>query len=184
MSEKTDEEIAFLVQKGDIEAFGMLVTRYENKMLRYARRFLFASDDARDVVQDVFIKAFTNINSFDTKRHFSPWIYRIAHNQFINQIKKKGKEPVSRIDTDTFFPHLRSKHNPAQEVDQKELQKLMDASLDKLKPKYREVLVLHYYEDLKYAEIAEVLRIPTSTVGVRISRAKAQLGKIVKKQEE
>ena len=76
----SDEEIAQKVQANDTDAFGVLVFRYEDKMLRYARRFLFDYHDSEDVVQNVFIKAFTNINSFDYKRKFSPWLYRIAHN--------------------------------------------------------------------------------------------------------
>jgi len=77
LNDKTDEEIAKMVQLGDVESFGVLVERYEPKMLRYAQRFLFHKQDTEDQVQEVFLKAYTNIQGFDTKRKFSPWIYLV-----------------------------------------------------------------------------------------------------------
>ena len=91
MPKKTDEETVLQVQDGDTESFGILVERYEAKMMRYAHRFLFGYHDAEDLMQEVFIKAYTNIQSFDTKRRFSSWLYRIAHNEFINAIKRKDQ---------------------------------------------------------------------------------------------
>ncbi len=118
MSEKTDEEIAVLVQRGDTEPFGELVTRYEQKMLRYARKFLLGKEDAEDRVQNVFLKAYENIRSFDATRRFSPWLYRIAHNEFINAIKKKGKEPLPFFDPDILFPHPISSETADRDVHQ------------------------------------------------------------------
>ena len=89
MSLETDEEIAKRVQGGDVDSFGVLIERYEEKIARYARKFLMRGEDVKDIVQEVFIKAYVNIQSFDTRQRFSPWIYRIAHNEFINAIKKK-----------------------------------------------------------------------------------------------
>src|ERR1039457_56959 len=103
MTEQTDEQIAIAVQKGDAQAFGALVERFEPKLLRYARKFLFDYEDGKDMVQEVFIKAYSNIQSFDADRSFSSWIYRIAHNEFINAIRKKGREPISFFDPDTLF---------------------------------------------------------------------------------
>lgn len=105
MTQQTDEQIAKAVQKGDSEAFGALVERYEPKLLRYAKKFLFNYEDGKDTVQEVFIKAYANIQSFDSSRSFSSWVYRIAHNEFINAIRKKGREPISFFDPDTLFPH-------------------------------------------------------------------------------
>ena len=82
----SDEKIAARVQEDEIEAFGILVERYEVKMLRYGKKFLTQYEDIEDAVQDVFIKAYTNIQSFNTSMSFSPWLYRIAHNTFINVI--------------------------------------------------------------------------------------------------
>ena len=111
LSERNDEEVATQVQKGDIESFRVLVERYEPKMTRYAKRFFFDGDEGKDLVQEVFIKAYVNIQSFDASRRFSPWIYRIAHNEFVNNIKKRQKERnnVSIFDFDLLFPHLIAK---------------------------------------------------------------------------
>lgn len=93
-TELTDEQLALAVQRGDAESFGRLVERYQAKMLRYAYKFLLAGN-SEDAVQEVFIKTYQNINSFDAAQRFSPWIYRIAHNEFINHLKKSGREHLS-----------------------------------------------------------------------------------------
>jgi RNA polymerase sigma-70 factor, ECF subfamily len=178
MSSLADEEIALQVQNGDTESFGLLVERYEQKMLRYARKFLFGHHDAEDLVQEVFIKAYTNIQGFNTKRRFSPWLYRIAHNEFINAIKKKGKEPIPFFDPDTLWPHPISKEDTDRDVNEQDLKKTLDTCLDKLDPKYREPLILYYFEEMDYKAIAEVLHTPTSTIGVRLKRGKQMLKKI------
>lgn len=176
----TDEQIAARVQQGDNEAFGALVERYEQKLLRYARRFLFDRHDAEDMVQEVFLKAYTNIQSFDATRRFSPWIYRIAHNAFLNTIKKRQHEPIPFFDPDTLLPHPVSPQRTDDELTVRELREMLETSLGQLPPKYREPLVLFYFQDLSYQEIADVMEIPTSTVGVRINRGKAMLRAILK----
>src|SRR5579864_8095895 len=102
---QTDEDLAKLAQAGDTAGFGDLVERYEAKLLRYGRRFLFGYEDCEDAVQEVFLKAYANLAGFDPGRSFSAWIYRIAHNEFINAIRKKGREPLPFFDPDTLFPH-------------------------------------------------------------------------------
>ncbi len=171
----TDEDIAKKVQSGDIEAFGQLVERYEAKMQRYIKRFLYSYEDAQDTVQDVFIKAYTNIQSFNAARKFSPWLYRIAHNTSINLIKKRGKEALPFFDPDTLFPHPIAKQKTDDAWNEQELKAAIDSYLDKLKPNYREPLILYYFEDMDYKGISDVLHIPVSTVGVRINRAKKKL---------
>ena len=176
----TDEAIASSVQDGDTAAFGTLMERYGPKMQRYARRFLFGYEDAEDQVQEVFLKAYANIRSFDASRKFSSWLYRIAHNEFINAIKKRGREPVSFLDPDTLFPHPVAKERADAEADAHETRALLDRGLDKLDPKYREPLVLFHFEEMDYREIADILRIPVATVGVRLNRGRAALKKAVR----
>lgn len=178
-----DEEIVSRIQAGEIEPFSILVKRYEAKMMRYARKFLITQGDAEDLVQDVFLKAYVNIQSFDTSRRFSPWLYRIAHNTFINAIKKRGEE-VPFFDVDTLFPHPTTNETGESDLERKELKTKLDISLNKLPPKYREPLVLHYFEELSYKEIAEVLRIPVSTVGVRLRRGKNVMKKLYDEHEK
>lgn len=175
----TDEELARAAQKGDTDAFGALVDRFEPKLVRYGRKFLRDREDVRDLVQDIFIKAYTNLKGFDAARAFSPWIYRIAHNEFISEIRRRtGKIALPVFDFDVLFPHLASPETADRQVREKELAHTLDACLGELGAKYREPLVLYYYEELSYAEIGEILQIPTSTVGVRIARAKNALKKI------
>jgi len=170
--DKEDEEIAQLVQQGDVEIFGVLVDRYEKKIKNYGRKFINSDMDIEDVVQNVFLKAYKNIQGFDVKRKFSSWLYRIAHNEFVNRLKKKKKEPFNVFDFDILFPHLLSYKEEYKEQITRET---MDEYLDKLSLKYREPIILHYFHYLSYKEIADVLAIPVSTVGVRIKRGKEKL---------
>jgi RNA polymerase sigma-70 factor (ECF subfamily) len=175
-----DEEIVKRVKDGDTESFGVLIERYENKIKRYAKKFLSNVEDIADIVQEIFIKAFTNIRSFDTDKKFSSWIYRIAHNELVNVLKRKDKNPLLFFDPDTFFPHPIAKETADKKVRDKEIRKNLDKCLNKLSPKYRETLFLHYIEELDYREIADIMRIPISTVGVRLKRGKKLLKSICK----
>ena len=180
MNEKpdlTDEQLAVLVQKGDKEKFGILMERYEAKLFRYARKFLSGHSHVEDIVQDVFIKTYQNIQSFDSTQKFSPWIYRIAHNTFVNQLKLFSKSRLSFFDFDTFIPHPIYEDPTPNEKEQAEIKKMVDKGIEKLSPAYREIIILYYLEELSYKEIADVLRIPIGTVGVRIRRAKEALKK-------
>ncbi|MDE1919132.1 MAG: RNA polymerase sigma factor [Patescibacteria group bacterium] len=175
LSQKTDEELAALVQGKNEEAFGVLMDRYQKKLLRYGRRFLLELAPIEDVVQEVFIKAYENIRSFDTTRPFSPWIYRIAHNMFINTLRKNSRTPFITIDLDTISAHAAYEIDPAEDEEQAHTRALIDRGLEKLPPIYREVIILYYLEQLSYQEIAEVLRVPLGTVGIRLSRAREAL---------
>ena len=182
----TDEQVVALVQQGDVESFRVLVERYEPKIGRYAKRFLFAPEEAKDLLQEVFIKVYTNIRSFDIDRRFSPWIYRIAHNEFVNALKKKKKERnnISLFYVDVLFPHPIAKETADDGSSRREIANVLESSLDQLDAKYRDALVLYYLEDMDYKEIAEVLRIPISTVGVRLQRGKTMLKKFVKPEDQ
>lgn len=182
ISEKTDEKIAREVQGGSIEAFGALVERYEEKMSRYARKFLLCGEDGKDVVQEVFLKAYANINGFDSSKRFSPWIYRIAHNEFINAIRKRSATPPSFFDPDLLFPHPAAEETAESEIERRELARLLDIGLGALPAKYREPLVLHYFENMDYKEIADVLEIPVGTVGIRLMRGRALLKKTLEEK--
>lgn len=180
-SEKlTDEEIIRLVQNGDSDKFGFLIDRYQAKMLRYAKKFLFNAENSQDLVQEIFIKAYKNIESFDINLKFSPWLYRIAHNLFINEIKKKDVKTLLNFNLDIFFPKMFSGNFADKDAIDNELKGALEKCIDKLEVKYREVVVLYYFEDLSYKEISNVLHIPVSAVGIRLNRAKALMKKIIK----
>lgn len=178
-NEATDEEVAKMVQEGDADAFGLLVERYEKKLLRYGKKFLLGREDAEDLVQEVFLKAYSNIRSFDISRRFSPWIYRIAHNEFVNAIKKKPWENFFSLDI--VFPHPVAEETADEKAVRRELKEYLDKFLSELSPKYREPLILFYYEEKNYIEIAEILQIPVSTVGVRLIRGRDILKRLSQK---
>jgi len=181
MSEETDEAIAIRVQQGQQEAFGELIRRYSAKLSRYARKFLFDTEDAQDVIQDVFIKAYENIQSFDASRRFSPWIYRIAHNEFVNALKKRqASRTVFAFDIDTLVPHLASTDTADSAALERDVRAAIENHLETIAPKYKEPLILYYLEDMDYKEISDILQIPVSTVGVRLARARRMLQEAAK----
>lgn len=181
--ENTDEALAQRVQKGDSVAFGTLVERYEAKLLRYGRKFLPRAEDIEDIVQDAFVSAYQNIKSFDASRRFSPWIYRIAHNAFVNAIRKHSKSPITMPDFDTFISYHVAEDSPDMEREHVEMKALVEKGLGELPPKSREILVLYYLEEFPYQEIADILQVPLGTVGVRLKRAKEQMRKIYEKMQ-
>lgn len=174
----SDEVLARRVQEGSKEDFGELVVRYEPKMMRYANRFLGGYEDRQDAVQDVFLKAYKNIRSFDTEKPFSPWIYRIAHNTFVNVIRSHSREKVSFVDMDTLFGMKLADENEAALRENAHDREVLEQCLEQISPKYREVLILFYFEEKCYEEIAEILHIPKATVGVRLSRGREHMSKI------
>ena len=175
-NQPNDESIITEIISGNVELYGELMSRYEQKLIRYvtylARDQVFASD----IVQDTFIKAYQNLQGFDKKYKFSSWIYRIAHNETMNAIKRE-KHINRSIDVDEM-EEIHYESNVIADIDRKILNTNLQACLDGLDNKYREILMLQYYENMKYSEIADILRIPVSTVGVRSNRAKLKLKQI------
>jgi len=114
-NDRSDREIALLVQEGRKDLFGVLVERYQKKLERYGQRFFNSPQDIEDIIQQVFIKAYKNIQSFNTDKKFSPWLYRIAHNEFVNKLDKKSRSPLCFFDPDTIFPHLLKEEEQAEE---------------------------------------------------------------------
>jgi len=172
LSKLSDGEVVEITRTKDKEVYAEVVRRYQEKLMRYAKYLV--NDDARaaDVVQDAFIKAFVNLNSFDTKRQFSSWIYRIVHNEAINLINKYKKEQPLLEDI-----NFDSGINIEEEYSKKEIIKMVKDCLEEIPLLYREPLGLYFLEEKTYVEISDILRIPTNTVGTRISRAKLVMRK-------
>lgn len=176
----TDEEIASFIQKGNVDIFEILIDRYSDKLGRYIRKFLSRREDVEDILQDIFIKCFVNIKSFDTSQKFSPWIYRIAHNEAVNLLKKNSIKVFSfDIFDDTFFIHPKAKEDSESEAEREILKNHLDEILNDLDQKYKEIIILYFYEELSYKDISDILKIPISLVGVRIQRGKEQIKKIL-----
>lgn len=175
-----DEEVVLLVQNGNSNAYAEIMKRYEPKMKRYATRFFREKEEIIDLVQDVFIKVYTNIQSFDKTQRFSPWIYRIAHNEFVNKIAWKSIRNFVHIDADEFLPQvLPAKEDVMRDAIKENEKSLMEKYLSELPDKYKTPIIMFYYEDMSYEEISETLQIPPNTVGVRIKRGKDKLKEII-----
>ena len=175
----TDETYAVRAQQGDQKSFGILVDRYQEKLIRYGRKFLSAREDIEDIVQDVFVSAYQNLKGFDAAQRFSPWIYRIAHNAFVDALRKKSRSPFLFMDFDALVSHGVPDESVERERDQKEMKSMIDSGLERLPPKYREVMIFYYLEELSYKEIADILRVPMGTVSIRIKRAKEELRSVL-----
>jgi RNA polymerase sigma-70 factor, ECF subfamily len=170
----SDEEIVKIVREKDQELYSEIIRRFEAKLARYLRRFIVDSDETQDVLQEVFIKTFRNLYGFDLKRKFSSWIYRIAHNEALNHLKKNGRTiSLSEQEYKIVDEKLDLKKEMETEADHTQI----NNTLDKLKEKYREPLILYFFEDKSYEEIGDILHLPTSTVGTLIARGKKQLRK-------
>lgn len=173
MEDLSDEYIVKQVQEGNTEAFGTLIERYENRIRRYAERFLADKDDAKDVAQNAFMKGYENLQAFDVSRRFSPWIYRIAHNEIVNVLKRRSRMiPIAPFEFDILFPHFVMHDPPENDLDNRALTALVETHVHELDRKYREPLLLYYVENMSYQDIADVLTIPIATVGVRLNRGK------------
>jgi len=153
--------------------------------MRYIRRITNINfEDAEDLLQEIFIKVYTNLNDFDPKLKFSSWIYRIAHNEVISNFRKLKVRPEkinSEINKD-MLEKIKSDQNIEKEIDQKILKEKLNRLIDQLNVKYKEVIILKYLEDKTYEEISDIIKKPTNTVGTLINRAKKQLNNIIKNQ--
>lgn len=175
----SDEELVKLTL-GDQQHFVWLIRRYEDKLTRYVRRLSNLSiEDAEDLLQEIFIKVYQNLNAFDPKLKFSSWIYRIAHNHTISNYRKlKARAEGSVVDLEQdILENMASDLDVVKNVDQEILREQMSKKLEKLDLKYKEVLVLKYIEDKDYKEISDIIKKPIGTVGTLINRAKKELKK-------
>ncbi len=171
----TDEKLVESVRGGDVDNFGLLVSRYQNKLFAYIYSLVREQEKAKDILQEAFIKMYQNIQSFDCDRSFSAWAYRICHNEAINYIKKFQRE--SLVDDNWLSNLADEKIDLGQEFDTKQMQDKVKTTVYNLPTKYQQVLLLYYYQDNDYEKIAAILNIPASSVGTRLRRAKAKLKK-------
>ena len=179
-----DEE---LVKKSlkNIDYFACIYERYEKRLTRYILRISsFTIEEAEDVLQEAFIKAWKNLNEFDGDLKFSSWIYRIVRNTTITEWKKsksKGQDKKQDIDEE-LFQNIPSSLDIKKEIDQKFNNKSIQKILQLMPEKYREVLILKFLEEKDYKEISDILRKPSGTVATLINRAKKSFYEIAKEK--
>lgn len=166
----------------DEAAFAEIVNRYEGRLRNYVRRISsFPDEEVEEILQDVFVAVWKNLRGFDVKIKFSSWIYRITHNQTISlfrKFKSRGRDKEAELTSELFLP---MRENFVDEVDAQIDAGLIQTALAELSDKYREVLVLRFFEDLSYEEIADVLRCPVGTVSTLVARARKKFRAIAEK---
>ncbi len=180
----SDEKLVEKIRSEDSELFAEIVGRYQQKLYRYLRYLTNRPSEAEDILQDVFIKAYRNLLGFNTKKKFSSWIYRIAHNEGVNFIKKLNRRKEISLQGSGKIDSIPDGKNNSllDNQERKEIQKKVKECLDELETRYREPLILYYLEDKNYREISDILRTSTNSVGTLIFRGKRVLKAICQKK--
>ena len=172
--EDPDEELVERALDGDRKAFSALVERYQRPIYNAAFRVLGREEDAKDVVQTVFVKVAEHLGEYDERRKFFSWIYRIAVNECINE--RRSRRTYESLDERLADPA------PDQEEQamRREVAEAVQAALQRLPEADREVLVLRHWLERSYAEIADALGLPESTVKSRLFEARQRLGRLLR----
>ncbi|MCP1492102.1 RNA polymerase sigma factor SigW [Peribacillus frigoritolerans] len=171
------------VIKGDHNAFGEIVEIYKDKVFQICFRMLGNRQEAEDLAQEAFVRAYVNIRSFNITMKFSTWLYRIATNLCIDRLRKKKPDyyldaEVAGTEGLNMYSQIASDMaKPEEEVESLELQETIQVEIMKLPEKYRSVIVLKYIEELSLKEISEILDLPVGTVKTRIHRGREALRK-------
>jgi len=174
--QKTDAQLVLLSLKNQ-EYYYCLMKRYESSLMNYIRKISgFGQPDVEDILQEVFILAYQNLNDYNDDFKFTSWLYRIAHNHTISVFRKKSKsnQDVSWDEKDLeqlIQSDFDIEHNLLQKNDYHHLLQ----SIDALPLKYKEVLLLKFIEGKDYQQISDILRKPIGTIGTLINRAKKKL---------
>jgi len=169
-------------REGDTEAFNQLVTRYERKIYRLARHITNSDEDAEDVLQETFLKAYEHLPGFQGQSKFYTWIVRIAVNEALMKLRKRRNDksvPLDEpVDTgeDTVTREIAVwEENPEQKFSREELGTILNEAVESLRPAFRTVFVLRDIEELSTEETAEALGISIPAVKSRLLRARLQL---------
>ena len=171
----SDEKLVALSLKND-NNFYHLAKRYENKLLHYIKRLVNTNlENCEDILQEVLIKTYKNLEGFDQNLKFSSWIYRIAHNEAISSFRKyksQFEELSMEDDKSNLSSLLKSSLDTKKIIIDREIASEVKKILSLLKPKYREVLILKYFEEMDYKEISDILKKPMGTIATLLNRAK------------
>ncbi len=160
------------------QVFAAIVHRYEAPLLRYISRLgCRDASAAQDLLQEIFVKTFVHLNDYDHSLQFSSWIYRIAHNETVSYFRKERVRPsvVSRVEDFFLFETIADDVALTDQKNQRYAIPEIKAAIDRLEPKYREVIVLKFFEEKSYEEISDILQIPQGTVATLVNRAKKKI---------
>lgn len=177
-----DKELVLKAQRGDVPAFEELVERYHGKIYGLTYNMTSNREDAEDLTQEVFVKAFEALPRFKGKSSFYTWIYRIAVNKTINYRKKRNRKSVLSLDqfdqdikTDDVYHDLTTKGSPLRNISLSELQEKLNEALQHLSEKHRAVVVMHDMQGMPHEEIAKVVGASVGTVRSRLFYARRQM---------
>lgn len=185
LSELSDEELIQEFQDNNtIEAYEILVNRFKDPLTNYVFRFLGEKDACMDIVQDTMIKFYLNKDSYKSFAKFSTWIYTIAGNLARNELKRRKRRSIFSLDSDEEDKKIqvedKSFISPDRFTDNEMKGEVIQKALLKVKPVYREVVILRDIEGLSYEEIAEITDLSLGTVKSRINRGRKHLQELLK----
>ncbi|KAF0139639.1 MAG: RNA polymerase sigma-E factor [Stygiobacter sp.] len=185
LSDLTDEVLIKEYQDSNtLEAYEILVKRYKDPLMNFVYRFVGDRDVCTDVVQETMIKFYLNKDSYRSFAKFSTWIYTIAANLAKNELKRRKRRVIFSIDNsdDEKSPQIEDKMfmAPDRAADSEIKNEIIQKALLKVKPVYREVVILRDIQDLSYEEISEITGLAIGTVKSRINRGRIQLQKLLK----
>ncbi len=183
LSPEEEKNIIRRVQQGEVSAFEDLVNAYKQKAYYVALGFVGNHEDALDLSQDAFVKAFKAIKTFDLNSPFFPWFYKIIKNHCLNYIKKNQRvrnDSLEELEEETFAQFEDEKPTPRDQYEESETRINLWRAIDRLKPDFREIIIMKHFHNLSYKEIAEALNIPIGTVMSRLFNARQELRELMK----
>jgi RNA polymerase sigma-70 factor, ECF subfamily len=185
-SELDETELIRKAKRGDREAFGVLVERYQRRVVGVARAVVHNPEDALELAQETFVRAYENLASFESRSSFSTWLYRIAANLAIDLRRREGRHSfVQGDEAESEIDRLPSSIGDSfAEVSRGELNRHLRAALNELTPEHRAVILLREVEGLSYDEISDLLQCPRGTVMSRLHYARNRLRTILKTVEQ
>lgn len=191
MDIEKEKKLVGQAKKGNIKAFEQLVLEHEKIVYNIIYRIMDNEEDTYDLSQETFIKAYTKINQFNEESRFSTWLYRIATNTSLDELRKrKGKEvysidrPLSGEDSDILPEHIDKNANVEEEIIDKEKSNVIECAFKELNENNKAILNLREIQGLSYDEIAKVLGVSLGTVKSRISRARQEMKNILMQDKE
>jgi RNA polymerase sigma-70 factor (ECF subfamily) len=168
----SDEELVARATAGDQDAFGQLVSRWERPIYALAYRTLRREEEARDVVQDAFLRAYRGLPSFRGDSSFYSWLYRIATNAAFSFLKKDAGEVHADEAAEPFEPGVTDEQTPERMLLARQIGDAVERAMARLQPELAEALTLYEVEGKSYAEVAQMMGTPIGTVRTRIFRAR------------
>ena len=179
MVDPPDRELVLRARGGEPQAFGELVRRYQDSVFNVCYRMLGERQEAEDLAQDAFIRAFHRLGAFDESRPFGPWMRKVAANLCLNHLERS--RPIQLpLDDERDRPLHATVLGPEATLDRKQVGETVRRAILELPAHYRAVIELRHYQEMSYAEIAEALEIPLSDVKSHLYRARRRLAERLK----